>query len=162
TVIEVRDFETDPGALALSRPLARALGYQSLLVVPVLREGNPIGAIGVARAAAGAFSTTQIELLRIFADQAVIAMENVRLVNARNADLTEALDQQIATGDILRVISSSPTDVQPVFETIAARAKRLCEPRECAVFRFDGELIHLVAQADTDATWANTLRSAFP
>src|SRR5262249_3963832 len=85
TVIEVRDFETGPGALALSRPLARALGYQSLLVVPVLREGNPIGAIGVARAAAGAFSTTQIELLRIFADQAVIAMENVRLFKELNA-----------------------------------------------------------------------------
>jgi two-component system, NtrC family, sensor kinase len=60
------------------------------------------------------------------------------------------------------VISSSLTDVQPVFERIAARAKRLCDARECGVFRFDGELIHLVAQADTSAAWANALRSAFP
>src|SRR5678815_80051 len=63
----------------------------------------------------------------------------------------EALEQQTATAEILRVISSSPTDAQPVFDTIAARAKRLCDARECAVFRFDGELIHLAAQADTDA-----------
>src|SRR5262245_39738924 len=75
--------------------------------------------------------------------------------------LNEALEQQAATSEILRVISRSPTDVQPVFETIAASAKRLCEARECAVFRFDGELIHLVAQADTGAVWASVLRSAY-
>src|SRR5262249_54334625 len=66
------------------------------------------------------------------------------------------------TSEILRVISSSPTDVQPVFDTIATRAKRLCDARECAVFTFDGDLIHLVAQVDTDADWANALRSAYP
>src|SRR5262245_47321469 len=76
--------------------------------------------------------------------------------------LSEALARETATADILRVISSSPADVQPVFDTIAACAKRLCDARECAVFRFDGELIHLVAQADTGAAWAHALRSAYP
>src|SRR4029450_12337343 len=85
-------------------------------------------------------------------------IENVRLFN----ETQEALEQQMATSEILGVISQSPTDVQPVFDTIAARAKRLCDARECAVFRFDGELIHLAAQADTDAAWAKALRSAFP
>jgi two-component system, NtrC family, sensor kinase len=92
-------------------------------------------------------------------------IENVRLFNelqTKNADLTEALEQQTATGDILPVISRSPTDVQPVFDTIAARAKRLCDARECAVFRFDGELIHLVAQAETGVAWASALQSAYP
>ncbi|HYK12191.1 MAG TPA: GAF domain-containing protein, partial [Gemmatimonadales bacterium] len=76
--------------------------------------------------------------------------------------LSEALARETATADILRVISSSPADVQPVFDMIATCAKRLCDARECAVFRFDGELIHLVAQADTGAAWAHALRSAFP
>jgi GAF domain-containing protein len=135
-----------------------ASGLRSLLVVPMLRDGEPIGTIGVGRVEPGPFAQTQIELLQTFADQAVIAIENVRLFN----ETKEALDQQTATSEILGVISQSPTDVQPVFDTIAARAKRLCDARECAVFRFDGELIHLVAQADTDAAWANALRSAFP
>ncbi len=94
-----------------------------------MREASPIGAITVARPEPGAFPEQQLTLLQTFADQAVIAIENVRLFNeleARNRELTEALEQQIATGDILRVISRSPTDVQPVFDTIAAAALNLC------------------------------------
>ena len=116
----------------------------------MLREGAPIGVIIVARAEAGPFSDTEIELLKTFADQAVIAVENVRLfkeLEARNGDLTEALEQQTATAEILRVISRSPTDVQPVFDTIAESAVRLVRRDSSArVFRFDGELIHFVAQ----------------
>ena len=85
---------------------------------------------------------------RTFADQAVIAIENVRLfteLEARNRDLTEALEQQTATAEILRVISSSPTDVQPVFDAIAMSATRLCEADLSGLYRFDGELIHFVA-----------------
>jgi signal transduction histidine kinase len=137
---------------------AQAIGYRSIVSVPMLRGEAAIGAINVVRVEAIPFTETQIELLETFADQAVIAIENVRLFN----ETKEALEQQTATAEILTVISSSPTEVQPVFATIAARAKRLCDARECAVFRFDGDLIHLVALADTSATWANALRSAFP
>src|SRR5262249_6856354 len=90
----------------------------------------------------------QIALLKTFADQAVIAIENVRLfreLQQRNRDLTEALEQQTATSDILQVISSSPTDVQPVFQTILANAVRLCGNDIGALYRFDGEYLHLAA-----------------
>jgi len=137
----------------------------SVAEIPLLSEGKPLGTIAVLRAEVRPFTDAEVTLLETFADQAVIAIENVRLfkeLEARNKDLTEALDQQTATSEILRVISQSPTNVQPVFDTIAARAKRLCDARECAVFRFDGELIHLVAQADTSAAWSNALRGAYP
>jgi GAF domain-containing protein/CheY-like chemotaxis protein len=148
TLVEVRDFENEPGVPATSLPLARALGYRSLLVVPMLREGNPIGAIAVARMEAGAFSVKQIELLQTFADQAVIAIENVRLfteLKASNRDLSDALDRQTATADILRTISQAQADVQPVFEAIADSSMRLFGTWSASVFRYDGDLIRLAA-----------------
>src|SRR5262245_3419144 len=136
--------------------VARADNYRSVLAAPLLRQGIPIGA--VARAQAGPFSDSQIELLKTFADQAVIAIENVRLfkeLEARNRDLT-------ATGQILTVISSSPTDAQPVFESIAASALRLCDAKLCTVFRFDGKLIHLVALHAVSPEGAVAYRDAYP
>ena len=129
-----------------------ARGVRSLLAVPLLREGIPIGVIIIRRLVVQPFSDKQIALLKTFADQAVIAIENVRLfqeLQVRNRDLTEALEQQTATSEILRVISSSPTDVQPVFETILADAVRLCESHNGAIFRFDGEALHLAADYNT-------------
>jgi GAF domain-containing protein len=112
--------------------------------VPILREGHAVGTINVHRTEAGPFPERQIALLKTFADQAVIAIENVRLfkeLEARNRDLTETLEQQTATGEILRVISSSPTDVQPVFDTIVRSAVRLCDGLFGAVNMFDGEMV---------------------
>ena len=145
--------------------LAQATGYRSILSVPMLREGQPVGTITVTGASLGAFSPRQVELLQTFADQAVIAIENVRLfkeLEARNRDLTETLEQQTATGEILRVISSSPTDVQPVFDTIARSAARLCDAQFCHVFRFDGELLHFVAQHGLTPEGLDGMRRAWP
>jgi GAF domain-containing protein len=157
-VVEVRDFENDPGVPEVTRALARALGYRSDLVVPMLREGHPIGAIVVARVEAGLFSVKQIELLKTFAAQAVIAIENVRLFN----ETKEALERQTATSEILRVIASSPTNTQPVFETIAQHAVRICDARQCTVFRFDGTLIHLVAHHHLTPEALHEFQGAYP
>ena len=123
-------------------------GLSHLLAVPLLREGAAIGAVLSAGPRCEPFTDKQIELLKTFADQAVIAIENVRLfkeLDARNRDLTETLEQQTATGEILRVISSSPTDVQPVFDTIAAERGAALRGPFCLLFRFDGKLLHFVA-----------------
>ncbi|HJQ64856.1 MAG TPA: GAF domain-containing protein, partial [Gemmatimonadales bacterium] len=146
-VVHVPDVESDPDAAASHR-LGRATGYRSVLSVPMLRDGLVIGGISVGRAEKGPFSDRHIDLVRTFADQAVIAIENVRLFNeaeGRNCDLTEALEQQTATSEILRVISSSPTDTQPVFDTIAANAARLCAARDAQVLRVDGDVLRLVS-----------------
>jgi signal transduction histidine kinase len=145
---------------------ARKASFRSVLSVPMMREGEPIGTITVYRDIARAFPDDQIELLKTFADQAVIAIENVRLFNeleARNRDLTEALEHQTATSDILRVISQSQTDVQPVFESIAASVQKLCEADASNVFTFDGKLIHLAAfrNANPDQ-WQRLASEMFP
>ncbi len=119
TIVHIPDIREDPEYEL--RALARANDYGCVLAVPMLRDGHPVGAITVGREAARPFPSEQIELLRTFADQAVIAIENVRLfkeLEARNRDLT-------ATSQIPRVISSSPTDVQPVFDTIDTPVEHL-------------------------------------
>jgi two-component system, NtrC family, sensor kinase len=147
--LNIADTQSNPRYPEALRAVARARGYHSLAVVPMLRHDAAAGTISVTRREPGGFTDDEIALLKTFADQAVIAVENVRLfkeLEARNRDLTEALEQQTATAEILRVISQSPTDVQPVFETIVRSAVRLCDGLFGALYRFDGELIHLVAQ----------------
>jgi len=145
--------------------LAIAGGFRSVLAVPLLRAGRPIGAITVGRPKPGPFPERQIALLQTFADQAVIAIENVRLfteLEKRNRDLGEALEQQTATSDILRVISRSPTDLQPVFDTIVKKALELCRASSANVFTYDGELVHLAAFVNADSAYIEAMRSLYP
>jgi two-component system, NtrC family, sensor kinase len=145
--VHVHDAVGDTESPAMAA-VARAIGFRTCIAVPMLRDGQPIGALGVSRQEVQPFSETEIELLKTFADQAVIAIENVRMfkeLGARNAELTQALDRQTATAEILRVISSSRTDLQPVFDTILQSAVRLCGASHGGVYRFDGELVHSVA-----------------
>src|SRR5207248_278682 len=139
--------------------------YRSAIAVPMLRESIPIGAILVARVEPGSFPDTHVELLKTFADQAVIAIENVRLfeeVQARNRELAQSLEQQTASSEILRVISGSQTDIQPVFDTIIVSAVRLCGARMGAVYRFDGELVHLVAHRNYSPEVLEVIRQTHP
>ncbi len=163
-VVHVPDLES-PDVPPLVISATRQLGFRSYLTVPMLRDGQPIGAIAVSRLKPGAFSDKQIELLKTFADQAVIAIENVRLfkeLEAKNRDLTEALDRQTATSEILRAISRAQTDVQPVFDVIAASALRLCDGVASFVFRHDGTLIHLAAFDSAEGVDLQPLRHIFP
>jgi two-component system, NtrC family, sensor kinase len=150
---------------AAYRVSAWQTSFQTVLAVPLLREGVPVGAIGLWRREVQPFSEKQIRLVETFADQAVIAIENVRLFNelqASNRDLTTALDKQTATSDILRVISQSQTNVQPVFDTIVRNAVRLCGALYGAVTRTEGDLIHLAAQYNLPPDQADALRHAYP
>ena len=131
---------------------------RTILAVPMLREADVIGVIVIRRTEVRPFTDEQVELVTSFSDQAVIAIENVRLFN----ETKEALEQHTATADILRVISSSPTELQPVFDAIAERAMYLCGASSGAVTRFDGELIHLVALANVSPEAAAKARSVFP
>ena len=125
------------------------VGFRTALSVPMLREGNPIGAISVAHLEDRPFTGKQIALLQTFAAQAVIAIENVRLfqeLEARNLEVTESLDQQTATAEILRVIASSPTDLQPVMDAVAENAARVCGAPDSSIYRLEGERLRLVAR----------------
>jgi GAF domain-containing protein/anti-sigma regulatory factor (Ser/Thr protein kinase) len=138
---------------------------KTVLAVPLMREGVALGVIHFRRTEIRPFSEKQIALVKTFADQAVIAIENVRLfkeLQNRNRDLTDALEQQTATSEILGVISSSPTDVKPVFDTIVYNATRLCGGSACSVSRFDGNLIHLVSQYNVPTEGREAMRSNFP
>ncbi len=125
----------------LARDASGFLGYRSIAAAPLIVEGRGIGALWVGRPVKGAFGDKQLAMLKTFADQAVIAIENVRLFN----ETKEALDQQTAISEILRVISSSPTDVQPVLDAIAERAARLCDAAAASIYLTDGDMLRHLA-----------------
>jgi signal transduction histidine kinase len=153
--VHVADMQAELDRFPVSVQNARRLGFRTTLNVPLIREGVAIGAISLRRAEAHLFAERQVALLETFADQAVIAIENVRLFTelqaknqallAAHAQVTEALEQQTATAEILRVISSSPTDVQPVLDAVAESAARLCGAVDAIIQRVDGDMIYRVA-----------------
>ena len=149
------DTFADP---AYDQTAARLGLWRRMIGAPLLKDGITVGAIILAWPEPGVTPPRQVELLKTFADQAVIAIENVRLLN----ETKEALEQQTASADILKVISQSPSDVQPVFEAIAERAMTLCSAMIGAVARFDGERVHLVAFRGTTAEAAEEMRAAYP
>ena len=154
--VQIPDISADP-AYQLS-DVASLAGYRSLLAVPMLRDGQAIGVIGVGREQTGAFPERTIRLLQTFADQAVIAIENVRLFN----ETKEALERQTATAEILQVIADSPTDVQPVFDAIAERARLLCGAQVGSATRFDGEWLHMLSYKGASPQAEAQMRAAFP
>src|SRR5262249_26990455 len=146
--IQVPDIQAAVGEYPEGSAFARALNFRTVLSVPLLHTDGALGTITIRRAEVRPFTDQQVRLLETFADQAVIAIENVRLfteLEARNRDLT-------ATSEILRVISSSPTDLQPVMEAVAESAARLCETEDVLIYRKDGDRVRLVAHHGTIGT----------
>jgi GAF domain-containing protein len=139
-------------------------GIRTVVAVPMLKDDDFVGVIAVHRREVRPFTDKQIELVQNFAAQAVIAIENARLLNElrqrttdlteRTADLTEALEQQTATSEVLQVISGSPGDVEPVFSTMLEKAVRICDASFGNIYRWDGKALNLVATHNTPPAFA--------
>jgi signal transduction histidine kinase len=147
--VQVEDYTTDAELVAAARAFHRAANAHTVLAVPLLLKGHPIGVIGLARTRVAPFDDKQVALVEAFADQAVIAMENSRLFEAEQAskrELTEALEQQTATADVLKVISRSALDVQKVLDALVESAARLCNANDAAILQVIGDSLRLVAR----------------
>ncbi|MGA7345753.1 MAG: GAF domain-containing protein, partial [Pseudolabrys sp.] len=154
SVVWLEDALTDPD---YDQRFPVAMGWRRLLGVPMLREGEPIGVIGVGWAEPGPISKVQEELLKTFADQAVIAIENTRLLNElrqRTDDLSESLEQQTATSEVLGVISSSPGELEPVFSAMLENAARICEAKFANLFLYADSAFRLAAHRNAPAAYA--------
>jgi two-component system, NtrC family, sensor kinase len=154
----VADMDTDDRTTPEARQFARAVGFRSNAIVPMLREGELIGLIVVARVEPRATTHDEMALLKTFADQAVIAIENVRLFN----ETKEALEQQTATSAILSVISSSPTEVKPVLDAIARRSVELCDAYFANVFLVEDEMVHWRASHNVPPEANAVMQKTYP
>jgi two-component system, NtrC family, sensor kinase len=146
-------------------PIVTLGGARTILSAPMLNDDRVVGVISIYRQEVRPFTDKQTELVKNFAAQAVIAIENTRLLNElrqRTDDLSESLEQQTATSEVLGVISSSPTDVQPVFDTIANNAVNLCGATYCITYSFDGEMIRMLAHHNLDRAALAALNQIWP
>ncbi|HZY45556.1 MAG TPA: GAF domain-containing protein, partial [Anaerolineae bacterium] len=148
-VIHIPDTQNNPDIPEMTKRYAAVQNMQCILFVPMIREGDAIGSIGVGKNDPAPFTDKQITLLQTFAQQAVIAIENVRLfneLNTRNREITEALEQQTATSEILSVTANSPTDVQPVLDVVAEHSARLCDSYDALIVQVEGDHYRSIAQ----------------
>jgi GAF domain-containing protein len=155
--VHIADVYSEVDEFPESSKLMRSLGFRSILSVPLLREGLVIGTIALRRTEAQLFTERQVALLQIFANQAVIAIENARLLNElrqRTNDLGEALEQQTAASDVLRVISSSSGELEPVFQAILENVTRICEASFANLLSYDGDAFRRVALHNAPQAWA--------
>ncbi len=150
-IYRVPDTENEPAV----REIARLRGYRSMVFVPLMREGAPIGMIGQTRVEPGPFDDRDVALLQTFADQAVIAIENVRLFN----ETKEALEQLTATSEVLKVISRSPDKLQPVLDAIVDTSRDLCGAATSSIFLLRDKQFHVAAQSDAPPAYIESLRA---
>ena len=169
TVVQIADIAAEQAYIEQRNPSYVAAvelgGIRTLLAVPMLKENELIGVFTVYRQEVRPFSDKQIELVKNFAAQAVIAIENARLLNElrqRTTDLTEALEQQTATSEVLSVISRSPTNTQPVFDAIVESAARLCDAVFSMVWLYDGKLQHFAAGYNTTSEALARVAKSYP
>jgi GAF domain-containing protein len=163
--VHVIDLQAEAEEFPEGSAMARRLGHRTTAGVPLLREGVAVGTIQLRRAEVNPFTDKQIALLETFAAQAVIAIENVRLFEAeqqRTRELRESLEQQTATSEVLRVISSSPGELEPVFQAMLENAVRICEAKFGALYRIDGEKFHFAAEVGTPLEFVEHQRRRGP
>jgi GAF domain-containing protein len=146
-VVQIADIETDA---EYTHPARETGTFRTLIGVPMMREGLPVGVMTLARRTVQPFTNKQIELVTTFADQAGIAIENTRLLT----ELRESLQEQTATAEVLQVISSSPGDLKPVFAAMLEKAARICDAAFGNIYRWDGDALHLVGTHNTPAALA--------
>jgi GAF domain-containing protein len=155
--VQIADVLADPEYTF--REAAKLGNFRTILGVPLLREGTPIGIFLLHRAAVRPFTEKQIKLVETFADQAVIAIENVRLFEAeqqRTRELSESLEQQMATSEVLKVISTSPGALQPVFETILQNAVRICGAKFGNLWLCEGDFLRIGAKGSGQRSWRSS------
>lgn len=164
-IVHIPDMEHAPDLPEITRRFVKLKILKSVLHVPMTREGESIGAIGIGKRDPAPFSETQIELMKTFASQAVIAIENVRLFNelqTRNAEITENLEYQTAISEIMRVITASPTDIQPVLDAISENALKLCGANFSAVYNYDGKMLDMTALKNFTPKATEEIRREYP